>query len=88
MSCLPFQRINLDELQDNIVVQSELLDLKADHKCDVKGSVIESKIDIRRGKQVTTLIQSGTLKKGDLLIAGSSSAKVYYHNYIYCESLL
>ena len=70
------QGLNLDKLQESIIAQAEVLELKADPKSKVKARVIESKVDIGRGKQVTALIESGTLCKGDLLVSGTSSAKV------------
>ncbi|XP_046336391.2 translation initiation factor IF-2, mitochondrial-like [Haliotis rufescens] len=70
------KRTNLDLLQEAIVTQAELMELKADPKGLVEGSVIEAMTDPGRGKLATVVIQRGTLKRGDLLLAGTTWAKV------------
>ncbi|XP_067680716.1 translation initiation factor IF-2, mitochondrial-like [Haliotis asinina] len=67
---------NLDLLQEAIVTQAEVMELKADPKGLVEGSVIEAMTDPGRGKLATVVIQRGTLKRGDLLLAGTTWAKV------------
>ncbi|KAK3599626.1 hypothetical protein CHS0354_029082 [Potamilus streckersoni] len=67
---------NLDQLQEAIVTQAELMELKADPKGLVEGRVVEAKTDPGRGKLVTALIKRGTLRKGDVLVAGTAWAKV------------
>ena len=66
----------ISELLDMILLQAELLELKASEKGPAVGTVIESKIEKGRGPVVTAIIQSGTLRKGDLLISGVYSGKV------------
>ncbi len=67
---------NLDKLLENILLQAELLELKANPKGRAQGIVIEAKLDKGRGAVATTLIQRGTLKVGDIVVAGSEWAKV------------
>ncbi|KAK3790305.1 hypothetical protein RRG08_034865 [Elysia crispata] len=68
--------IGLMELQEAIVTQAELMQLKGDPKGLVEGRVVEAQIDQKRGRLVTAVVQRGTLKRGDLLVAGTSWAKV------------
>ncbi|MCK5091170.1 MAG: translation initiation factor IF-2, partial [Gammaproteobacteria bacterium] len=63
----------VDELLDSILLQAEVLELKAPVDCPARGVVIESRLDKGRGPVATVLVQRGTLKKGDMLLAG----KVY-----------
>ncbi|XP_033735214.1 translation initiation factor IF-2, mitochondrial-like [Pecten maximus] len=67
---------NLDKLQEAIAIQAEVMELKADPGGKVRGRVIEASTDVGRGRLVTAVIESGTLRKGDLLIAGTAWAKV------------
>ncbi len=67
---------NLDKLLESILLQAELLELKANPKGRAQGIVIEAKLDKGRGAVATTLIQRGTLKVGDIVVAGSEWAKV------------
>ncbi|MCW5589230.1 MAG: translation initiation factor IF-2 [Legionellales bacterium] len=60
----------VDALLDSVLVQSEVLELKAPQDCPAKGVVIESRIDKGRGTVATVLVQAGTLHKGDILLAG------------------
>ena len=62
----------IDELLDAILLQAEILDLRANPKAAVEGVVIESKIEPGRGPIATLLIQNGTLKKGDYLVVGET----------------
>jgi translation initiation factor IF-2 len=69
-------RQNLDALLDTIQVVTELEELKANSKADASGAVIESKLDPGRGPVVTVLIQRGTLRVGDSLVAGAHFGRV------------
>lgn len=62
----------IDELLEAILLQAEILDLRADEKGPVEGVVIESKIEQGRGPMATILVQSGTLNKGDYLVVGET----------------
>ena len=70
------KRLNLDKLKENILLQSEMLDLKASYSDPAKGIVIESKIDKGKGPVSTVLISNGKLKKGDFLPAGIPGARL------------
>ena len=67
---------NLDKIKENILLQAELLDLKADHKGRASGVILESKIDVGRGPISTVIIINGTLKKGDYFVSGSTWGKI------------
>lgn len=62
----------IDELLEAILLQAEILDLRANPKGPVEGVVIESKIEMGRGPMATLLIQTGTLEKGDYLVVGET----------------
>ena len=64
------KRINIDKLVEAILLQAEILDLKADPTCKASGTVIEAKMEKGRGSVATLLVQKGTLKVGDIIIAG------------------
>lgn len=64
------KRINIDKLVDAILLQAEMLDLKANPKRQAEGTVIEAKMEKGRGSVATVLVQKGTLKIGDIAIAG------------------
>ncbi len=68
--------LNMDKLLEKVLLEAELLDLKADPKRNAKGTVIEAKLDKGRGIVASVLIQTGTLSVGDHLVAGSRYAKV------------
>ncbi|SDM66215.1 translation initiation factor IF-2 [Maricaulis salignorans] len=70
------KRTGLDDLTDAILLQAELQDLKANPDRDAEGVVIESKIDKGRGSVATVLVRRGTLKRGDLLVAGGQWGRV------------
>ena len=70
------KKINLDKLKENILLQSELLDLRTKKNALAKAVVIESRLDKGRGPVSTVLITSGTLKRGDIFISGSTKGKV------------
>lgn len=66
----------VDALLESILLQAEVLELKAPEKTLAKGVVIESRLDKGRGPVATILVQSGTLKRGDVLLAGAVYGKV------------
>ncbi len=65
---------NLDKLEEAILLQAELLDLKANADRAAEGAVIEAKLDKGRGPVATVLVQRGTLKVGDIVVAGAEWA--------------
>ena len=70
------KKINLDKLKESILLQSEILDLKASYDDKARGVVIESKIDKGKGPVSTILISNGKLNKGDYFVCGDSLGKV------------
>ncbi|MCH9756091.1 MAG: translation initiation factor IF-2 [Gammaproteobacteria bacterium] len=66
----------VDELLDALLLQSEVLELKAHQKGAAKGIVIESRLDKGRGPVASVLVQSGTLNKGDMLLAGLQYGRI------------
>jgi translation initiation factor IF-2 len=70
------QKLNLDKLLDAVLVQAEMLDLKASAKQKPRGTVIESRIDKGKGVVATLLVQKGTLRKGDIVVAGAAEGRV------------
>jgi translation initiation factor IF-2 len=66
----------VDELLEKVLLESELLELKADPDTDAKGTVIEASLDKGRGYVTTLLVQYGTMKVGDTLIAGKEFGKI------------
>jgi len=66
----------LDKLLETILLQAEVLELKAPHDGRAEGLVIEAKLDRGRGAVATVLIQRGTLKVGDIVVAGTEMARV------------
>ena len=66
----------IDELLDIISIQAELLELKASEEGAAQGVVIEARVDNSRGAVTSILVQNGTLKVGDLVLAGSSYGRV------------
>ena len=68
--------LNVDKLLDRVLLEAELLDLKANPDRLAKGAVIESSLDKGRGYVTTILVQSGTLKIGDVVLAGCYSGRV------------
>lgn len=64
------KRMNIDKLVEAILLQAEILDLKANPNRKAEGAVIEAKMEKGRGSVATVLIQKGTLKVGDICIAG------------------
>ncbi|HEY0857665.1 MAG TPA: translation initiation factor IF-2, partial [Albitalea sp.] len=66
----------VEELLEQVLLQAEVLELKAAKDAPAKGLVIEAQLDKGRGPVATVLIQSGTLKRGDVVLAGSSYGRV------------
>lgn len=66
----------VDDLLEQVLLQAEVLELKAPIEAPAKGLVIEAQLDKGRGPVATVLVQSGTLKKGDVVLAGSSYGRV------------
>jgi translation initiation factor IF-2 len=66
----------IDDLLEAVLLQAEVLELKAPKDAPAKGLVIEASLDKGRGPVSTILVQSGTLKRGDVLLAGSSYGRV------------
>ena len=70
------KRINLDKLQEAILLQAEMLDLKANPDRAAQGVVIEAKMERGRGSVATVLVQKGTLRVGDVFVAGAEWGRV------------
>ena len=70
------KKLNLDKLKESILLQSEILDLKASYTDRARGVVIESKIDKGKGPVSTILISNGKLKRGDYFICGDTWGKI------------
>ena len=70
------KRENIDQLLEMVLLAADMLELKADPERQAKGTVIEAKLDKERGPVATVLVQRGTLKTGDSLIAGSSFGRI------------
>ncbi|GGX44816.1 translation initiation factor IF-2 [Saccharospirillum salsuginis] len=68
--------LGIDELLDGVLLQSEMLELKAHYEGPGKGVVVESSLDKGRGAVATVLVQSGRLSKGDVVLAGHFYGKV------------
>jgi len=66
----------IDDLLENLLLQAEVLELKAPEDAPAKGLVIEARLDKGRGPVATILVQSGTLKRGDVVLAGASFGRV------------
>ena len=66
----------IDELLENVLLVADVLELKANPHRLAKGSVIEARLDKGRGPVATVLVQNGTLKSGDIIIAGTSVGRV------------
>jgi len=67
---------NVDELMDEVLLAAEMLDLKANPNKKASGTIIESSLDKGRGYVATVLVSGGTLKVGDIILAGSNYGKV------------
>ncbi|MBT6198675.1 MAG: translation initiation factor IF-2 [Pelagibacteraceae bacterium] len=70
------KKINLDKLKEAIILQSDILNLKANPNRVARGSIIESKLEKGRGSVATVLVQKGTLKVSDIFVSGSEWGKV------------
>ncbi len=70
------QRTGLDKLEEAILLQAEILDLRANPDRAAEGSVIESRLDRGRGPVATVLVQKGTLNQGDIVVAGAEWGRV------------
>ncbi|GBH27726.1 translation initiation factor IF-2 [Burkholderia vietnamiensis] len=66
----------IDDLLENVLLQAEVLELKAPVEAPAKGIVIEAKLDKGKGPVATILVQSGTLNRGDIVLAGSAYGRV------------
>ena len=67
---------NLDKLLENIILQTDLLDLKADFDSSATGVILESRIDKGKGPVATVLVTNGSLKKGDFFVSGNTWGKI------------
>ncbi|MBA1337662.1 MAG: translation initiation factor IF-2 [Pelagibacterales bacterium] len=67
---------NLDKLKENIILQTDLLDLKADYDAEASGVILESRIDKGKGPVSSVLVINGILKKGDFFVSGNTWGKV------------
>jgi translation initiation factor IF-2 len=77
--CVPISALTglgIDSLLDTILLQAEVLELHAPVNTPAKAVVIESRLDKGRGSVVTVLVQSGTLRRGDMVLAGTTYGKV------------
>ena len=70
------QGVGIDELLEKVILEAELMELKANPERLAKGTIIESELDKGRGYVSTLLVQSGTLKIGSILVAGCYSGRV------------
>ncbi len=66
----------LDKLVENIILQAEILDLKANPDRPAEGAVIEAQLDVGRGPVATVLVQKGTLRNGDIFVVGEQWGRV------------
>ena len=77
--CVPVSAkklINLDQLLEMVLLQADVLELKANPNRLAKGTIIEAKLDKARGPVATVLVQNGTLKKGDTIVAGTAYGRI------------
>ncbi|SNX55474.1 translation initiation factor IF-2 [Thermoanaerobacterium sp. RBIITD] len=70
------KKIGLDDLLEMILLEAEMLELKANPNRSARGTIIEAQLDKSRGPVATVLVQKGTLKTGDIIIAGTAYGKV------------
>ena len=68
--------LNIDKLLDKVLLEAELLDLKANPSKKAVGTIIESSLDKGRGYTATVLVEAGTLRQGDIMIAGTYFGRV------------
>jgi translation initiation factor IF-2 len=69
-------KTNLEELLNSILLQADVLELKANPNADASGVIIESRLDVGRGPVATMLVQRGTLRVGDAVVAGDAWGRV------------
>ena len=77
--CVPVSAhtgMNIDKLLENVLLVSDMLELKANPNRPAKGTVIEARLDKGRGPVTTLLVQNGTLKNGDIVVAGTAVGRV------------
>ena len=77
--CVPVsakKQINLDQLLEMVLLQADVLELKANPDRLAKGTIIEAQLDKARGPVATVLVQNGTLRKGDTIVAGTAYGRV------------
>jgi translation initiation factor IF-2 len=67
---------HVDELLSLVLLQAEIMELRADYKCPAVGIVIEAQVDIGRGAAATVIIREGTLKVGDAMVCGQEYCRV------------
>ena len=70
------EKRGLDQLLEMILLQAEILELKADSACAARGVVLEARLDRGRGPVATALVQHGTLKNGNIFVMGAVSGRV------------
>jgi len=70
------EKINLDKLEEAILLQSEIMELKANPNREAHGFVVEAKLEKGRGSVATVLVQKGTLRVGDIFVAGAEFGRV------------
>ncbi|WP_341764176.1 translation initiation factor IF-2 [Candidatus Tisiphia endosymbiont of Beris chalybata] len=70
------KKTNLDKLEEAILLQAEMLDLKVNYGGLTAGVVIEARVDKGKGTVVTVLVQRGTLRNGDIVVAGTKYGKI------------
>lgn len=70
------KKLNLDKLEEAILLQAEVLELKANPSRPAEGAVVESKMEVGRGSVATVLVQRGTLKQGDIFVVGAQWGRV------------
>lgn len=70
------QQLGINDLLENVLLVAEVLELKADATVDARGVIIEAQLDKGRGSVASVLVQKGTLKVGDTIIAGTTFGKV------------
>jgi translation initiation factor IF-2 len=69
------EKLHLDKLLEAVLLQAEMLELKANPKRRAQGTVVEARVDKGRGTVATLLVQTGTLKRGDIVVAGGAYGK-------------
>ncbi len=77
--CVPVSAVtgmNIDKLLENVILVADMLELKANPDRAAKGTVIEARLDKGRGPVTTLLVQNGTLRQGDIIVAGTAVGRV------------